>query len=183
MKVEDLYYISPTGKTTIFYSSVHAFRDEDIKINNEWWESDEETVASVLAGKLKYEQLRLVVSQEEIDAMLENALKDTKFKDIANEALNSTLETLKEDMGRVTSSFKRAIPKVQEAIEEISKSVASTNTFNSVLDKTSKTINEVKSSLPSTDEIKGTLKHVELELSAAKKEFTEVTSKLKELFK
>ena len=183
MKAEDLYYVTPTGKTTIFYSSVHAFRDGSIKINNDWWESDEETVASILAGKIKYEQLRLVVSQEDIDAMLEKALKDTKFKDIANDALNSTLETLKKDITLVTNSFKRAIPSVQVAIEEISKSVASTNTFNLVLDKTTKTINEVKSSLPSTDEIKSTLKHVESELSGAKKEFTEITSKLKELFK
>ena len=183
MTPQDLYYTTPVGKTTIFYSSVHAFRDENIRVNNDWWESDEETVANIFAGKLKYEQLRLVVSQEEIDAMLENALKDTKFKDIANEALSSTLETLKEDITLVTNSFKRAIPKVREAIEEISKSAASTTTFNTVLDKTSKTINEVKSSLPSTDEIKGTLKHVESELSDAKKEFTEITSKLKELFK
>lgn len=183
MKVEDLYYVTPSGKTTIFYSSVHAFRDGNVKVNNEWWESDEETAAFILAGKLKYEQLRLVVSQEEIDTMLEQALKNTKFKDIANEALNSTLETLKEDITLVTNSFKRAIPRVQEAIEEISKSTASTNIFNKVIDNTSKTIDEVKSSLPSTDEIKGTLKHVELELSSAKKEFTEITSKLKELFK
>ena len=183
MKVEDLYYVTPAGETTIFYSSVHAFRAGSIKINSEWWESDEETVACILAGKLKYEQLRLVVSQEEIDTMLEHALKDTKFKNIANEALNSTLETLKEDITLVTNSFKRAIPRVQEAIEEISKSAASTNIFNKVIDNTSKTIDEVTSSLPSTEEIKGTLKHVELELSAAKKEFTEITSKLKELFK
>ena len=183
MKVEDLYYVSPTGRTTIFYSSVHALREGSIKVNNDWWESDEETVACILAGKLKYEQLRLVVSQEEIDTMLEQALKNTKFKDIANEALNSTLETLEKDITLVTNSFKRAIPRVQEAIEEISKSAASTNILNKVIDNTSKTINEVKSSLPSTDEIKGTLKHVELELSGAKKEFTEITSKLKELFK
>ena len=181
MKAEDLFYTS--GKTTIFYSSIHAVRSNEVKVNNDWWESDEETVSYILAGKLKYEQLRLVISQEEIDAMLENALKDTKFKDIASEALNSTLETLKKDMDIVANSFKRAIPKVQEVIEEMSKSVASTNTFNSVLDKTSKTITEVKCSLPSTDEIKDTLKNVELELAGAKKEFTEVTSKLKELFK
>ena len=181
MKIEDLYYTS--GKTTIFYSSIHAVRSNEIKVNNDWWESDKETVSDILAGKLKYEQLRLVVSQEEIDAMLETALKDTKFKDIANEALNSTLQSLKKDMDIVTNSFKRAIPKVQDAIDEISKSAASTNTFNSVLDKTSKTITEVKSSLPSTDEIKDTLKHVELELTDAKQEFKEITSKLKELFK
>lgn len=183
MKVEDLYYVSPTGRTTIFYSSVHALREGSIKVNNDWWESDEETVACILAGKLKYEQLRLVVSQEEIDTMLEHALQNTKFKDIANEALNSTLETLEKDITLVTNSFKRAIPRVQEAIEEISKSAASTNILNKVIDNTSKTINEVKSLLPSADEIKGTLKHVELELSGAKKEFTEITSKLKELFK
>ena len=183
MKVEDLYYVSPTWRTTIFYSSVHALREGSIKVNNDWWESDEETVACILAGKLKYEQLRLVVSQEEIDTMLEHALQNTKFKDIANEALNSTLETLEKDITLVTNSFKRAIPRVQEAIEEISKSAASTNILNKVIDNTSKTINEVKSLLPSADEIKGTLKHVELELSGAKKEFTEITSKLKELFK
>lgn len=181
MRAEDLYYTSE--KTIVFYSSIHAFRGDEIKVNNDWWEADKETIANILEGKLKYEGLKLVVSQERIDEMLETALKENNLKSTIEKALDTSLEEMKQDITRVTNSFKRVIPQAQEAIEEISKSVASTNTFKNSLDKASKAIEGIKVSLPSTNEIKDTLKHVELELTDAKKEFTQVTDKLKELFK
>lgn len=181
MRAEDLYYTSE--KTIVFYSSIHALKENEIKVNNDWWEADKETIANILEGKLKYEGLKLVVSQERIDEMLETALKENNLKSTIEKALDTSLEEMKQDITRVTNSFKRVIPKAQEAIEEISKSVASTNTFKNSLDKASKAIEGIKVSLPSTNEIKDTLKHVELELTDAKKEFTQVTDKLKELFK
>lgn len=181
MKVEDLYYIS--GKTTIFYSSIHAFRYNEVKVNTEWWEAPEETIAKLIEGKLRYEQLKLIVSPEEINELLEKALTENNLKTTIEKALDSSLEQMKVDIDRVTNSFKRVIPQVQDAVEEISKAVASTSSYKTVLETTTKAIDKVKDSLPSSDEIKGTLIEAKFELKDAKKEFKEVTDKLKELFK
>lgn len=181
MRAEDLFYT--TGKTTIFYSSIHAFRDKEIKVNTEWWEASEEVVAEILAGKCNYEQLRLVVKPEEINDLLEKAIKKNNLQSTIEKALDSSLEQMKVNIDRVTNSFKRVIPQVQDAVEEIAKAVSSTNSYKSVVDSTSKTIERVKDSLPSSDEIKNTLTEAKGELKDAKKEFTQVTDKLKELFK
>ena len=181
MRAEDLFYTS--GKTTIFYSSIHAFRDNEIKVNTEWWEASEEVLTEILAGKYRYEQLRLVVKPEEINDLLEKAIKENNLQSTIERALDSSLEQMKVNIDRVTNSFKRVIPQVQDAVEEIAKAVSSTNSYKTVLNSTSKTIEKVKDSLPSTDEIKGTLTEVKWELKDAKKEFTQVTDKLKELFK
>ena len=181
MRAEDLFYTS--GKTTIFYSSIHAFRGNEIKVNTEWWEASEEALSEVLAGKYRYEQLRLVVKPEEINDLLEKAIKENNLQSTIERALDSSLEQMKVDIDRVTNSFKRVIPQVQDAVEEIAKAVSSTNSYKTVLDSTSKTIEKVKDSLPSSDEIKGTLTEAKEELKDAKKEFTQVTDKLKELFK
>ena len=181
MRAEDLFYT--TGKTTIFYSSIHAFRGNEIKVNTEWWEASEEAFTEVLAGKYRYEQLRLVVKPEEINDLLEKAIKKNNLQSTIEKALDSSLEQMKVDIDRVTNSFKRVIPQVQDAVEEIAKAVSSTNSYKTVLDSTSKTIEKVKDSLPSTDEIKTALTETRFELKDAKKEFTQVTDKLKELFK
>lgn len=181
MKVEDLFYTS--GKTIILYSSIHAFRHNEVKVNTEWWEAPEETVAEIKEGKLKYEKLKLVVTPEQIDELLAKALTENSLKSTIEKALDSSLEQMKVDIDRVTTSFKRAIPKVQDAIEEMSKAVASTSSYKTVLESTSKTIEKVKVSLPSSNEIKDTLSEAKSELKEAKKEFKEVTDKLKELFK
>ena len=181
MKVRDLYFIS--GKTTIFYSSIHAFRYNEVKVNTEWWETSEEIIAKLIEGKLRYEQLKLIVSPEEINELLEKALTENNLKTTIEKSLDSSLEQMKVDIDRVTNSFKRVIPQVKDAVEEISKAVAYTSSYKTVLESTSKTIEKVKMSLPSSDEIKGTLTETKLELKDAKKEFKEVTDKLKELFK
>lgn len=181
MKVEDLFYTS--GKTTIFYSSIHAFRHNEVKVNTEWWEAPEETVTEIREGKLKYEKLKLVVTPEQIDELFAKALTENSLKSTIEKALEASLEQMKVDIDRVTASFKRAIPKVQDAIEEMSKAVASTSSYKTVLEATSKTIEKVKVSLPSSDEIRDTLTEAKFELKDAKKEFKEVTDKLKELFK
>lgn len=181
MKEEDLFYTS--GKTIIFYSSIHAFRGNDISVNNEWWEASEEAVAEILAGKLRYEQLKLIVKPEEINDLLEKAITKNNLQSTIEKALDSSLEQMKVDIDRVTNSFKRVIPQVQDAVEEIAKAVSFTNSYKTVLDSTSKTIERVKDSLPSSYEIKGTLTEVKGELKDAKKEFIQVTDKLKELFK
>lgn len=181
MRAEDLFYT--TGKTTIFYSSIHAFRGNEIKVNTEWWEASEEALSEILTGKYRYEQLRLVVKPEEINDLLEKAITKNKLQSTIEKALDSSLEQMKVDIDRVTNSFKRVIPQVQDAVEEIAKAVSSTNSYKTVLDSTSKTIEKVKDSLPSSSEIKGTLTEAKEELKDAKKEFTQVTDKLKELFK
>ena len=181
MRIQDLYY--RTGSTTIFYSSIHAIRNNEIRVDIDWWEASEETISEVLDGKLRYEQLKLIVSPEEINELLEKALTENNLKSTIEKALDSSLEQMKVDIDRVTTSFKRAIPKVQDAIEEMSKAVASTSSYKTVLESTSKAIDKVKDSLPSSDEIKGTLIEAKFELKDAKKEFKEVTDKLKELFK
>lgn len=181
MKQSDLYY-SKDG-TLIFYSSVHAFRGNEIKVNTEWWEANNQAINEIKQGKLKYEKLKLVVTQEEIDSMLEKTFKEKTVKSIIEKALDSSLEEMKIDIDRVTNSFKRVIPAVQDAIEELSNSVSSSNSFRQAVTKASSKIEEIKSSLPSSSEIKDTLKEAELELKDAKKEFTQVTDKLKELFK
>ena len=174
MKVEDLYYIS--GKTTIFYSSIHAFRYNEVKVNTEWWEAPEETIAKLIEGKLRYEQLKLIVSPEEINELLEKALTENNLKSIIEEALDSSLEKMKIDIDRVTNSFKRAIPQVQDAVEEISKAVASTSSYKRTIDSTTRAIEQAKENIPTMDSVKESLLD-------AKKEFKEVTDKLKELFK
>ena len=181
MRIQDLYY--RTGSTTIFYSSIHAIRNNEFRVDIDWWEASEETISEVLDGKLRYEQLKLIVSPEEINELLEKALTENSLKSTIEKALDSSLEQMKVDIDRVTTSFKRAIPKVQDAIEEMSKAVASTSSYKTVLESTSKTIEKVKVSLPSSNEIKDTLSEAKLELKEAKKEFREVTDKLKELFK
>ena len=181
MKIQDLYY--KAGSTTIFYSSIHAVRNNEIRVDTDWWEASEETISEVLDGKLRYEQLKLVVTPEQIGELLANALTENNLKSTIEKALDSSLEQMKVDIDRVTTSFKRAIPKVQDAIEEMSKAVASTSSYKTVLESTSKTIEKVKVSLPSSNEIKDTLSEVKWELEDAKKEFKEVTNKLKELFK
>lgn len=181
MKIQDLYY--KAGSTTIFYSSIHAVRNNEIRVDTDWWEASEETISEVLDGKLRYEQLKLVVTPEQIGELLANALTENNLKSTIEKALDSSLEQMKVDIDRVTTSFKRAIPKVQDAIEEMSKAVASTSSYKTVLESTSKTIEKVKVSLPSSNEIKDTLSEVKWELEDAKKEFTQVTDKLKELFK
>ena len=181
MKVEDLFYTS--GKTIILYSSIHAFRHNEVKVNTEWWETSEEIITEIKEGKLKYEKLKLIVSPEEINELLEKALTENSLKSTIEKALDLSLEQMKVDIDRVTNSFKRAIPQVQDAIEEMSKAVASTSSYKTVLESTSKTIEKVKVSLPSSNEIKDTLSEAKLELEDAKKEFKEVTDKLKKLFK
>lgn len=181
MRTKDLFYTS--GKTTIFYSSIHAFRHNEVKVNTEWWETTEEALDDLIEGKLKYEKLKLVATPEQIDELLAKALTETSLKSTIEKALDSSLEQMKVDIDRVTTSFKRAIPKVQDAIEEMSKAVASTSSYKTVLESTSQTIEKVKVSLPSSNEIRDTLSEAKLELKEAKKEFKEVTDKLKELFK
>lgn len=181
MKEEDLFYT--TGNTTIFYSSIHAFKGNEVKVNTEWWVATEEALTEILAGKYRYEQLRLVVKPEEINDLLEKAITKNNLQSTIEKALDSSLEQMKVDINRVTNSFKRVIPQVQDAVEEIAKAVSSTNSYKTVLESTSKTIEKVKDSLPSSDEIKDTLTEVKWELKDAKKEFTKVTNKLKELFK
>lgn len=114
MKEEDLFYKS--GKTTIFYSSIHAFRGNEVKVNTEWWEASEKAVAEILAGKCRYEQLRLVVKPEEINDLLEKAITKNNLQSTIEKALDSSLEQMKVDIDRVTTSFKRVIPQVQDAV-------------------------------------------------------------------
>ena len=174
MKVRDLYFIS--GKTTIFYSSIHAFRYNEVKVNTEWWETSEEIIAKLIEGKLRYEQLKLIVSPEEINELLEKALTENNLKSTIEKALDSSLDQMKVDIDRVTNSFKRVIPQVQDAIEEISKAVASTSSYKRTIDSTTRAIEQAKESIPPMDSVKESLLD-------AKKEFKEVTDKLKELFK
>lgn len=174
MKEEDLFYTS--GKTTIFYSSIHAFRGNEIKVNTEWWEASEAVIPEILAGKCRYEQLRLVVKPEEINDLLEKAIKKNKLQSTIEKALDSSLEQMKVDIDRVTNSFKRVIPQVQDAVEEISKAVSSTASYKRTIDSTTRAIETAKESIPSMDSVKDAL-------TDAKKEFTKVTDKLKELYK
>ncbi len=174
MRIQDLYY--RTGSTTIFYSSIHAIRNNEIRVDIDWWEASEETISEVLDGKLRYEQLKLIVSPEEINELLEKALTENNLKSTIEKALDSSLEQMKVDIDRVTTSFKRVIPQVQDAIEEISKAVASTSSYKRTIDSTTRAIEQAKESIPPMDSVKNSL-------SDAKKEFKEVTDKLKELFK
>ena len=174
MRIQDLYYRA--GSTTIFYSSIHAIRNNEIRVDTDWWETSEETISEVLDGKLRYEQLKLIVSPEEINELLEKALTENSLKSTIEKALDSSLEQMKVDIDRVTTSFKRAIPKVQDAIEEMSKAVASTSSYKRTIDSTTRAIEQAKESIPPMDSVKESLLD-------AKKEFKEVTDKLKELFK
>ena len=174
MRIQDLYY--RTGSTTIFYSSIHAIRNNEIRVDIDWWETSEETISEVLDGKLRYEQLKLIVSPEEINELLEKALTENSLKSTIEKALDSSLEQMKVDIDRVTTSFKRAIPKVQDAIEEMSKAVASTSSYKRTIDSTTRAIEQAKDNIPAKDSVKESLLD-------AKKEFKEVTDKLKELFK
>ena len=174
MKLKDLYYKS--GSVTIFYSSIHAFKTNELLVNNEWWEASSESIAKIIEGKLKYEHLKLVLSPEEINSMLQKALEETTLKSTIEQALDSSLEAMKVDIDRVTNSFKRAIPKVQDAVDEISKAVSSTTTYKNSIDTATKAIEKTKSNIPPLDEIQNSL-------TEAKNEFNQVTSKLKELFK
>lgn len=174
MRIQDLYY--RTGSTTIFYSSIHAIRNNEIRVDIDWWEASEETISEVLDGKLRYEKLKLIVSPEEINELLEKALTENNLKSTIEKALDSSLEQMKVDIDRVTTSFKRAIPKVQDAIEEMSKAVASTSSYKRTIDSTTRAIEQAKENIPPMDSVKESLLD-------AKKEFKEVTDKLKELFK
>ena len=175
MTTKDLYYIQ--DQTTIFYSSIHAFKGTEIKVNNDWWQAHtEENIAKIIEGKLRYEHLKLVVSPEEINKLLENALAETNLKSTIEEALETSLTEMKENIEKVTNSFKRAIPQVQDAVEEMSRAVASTSSYKRTIDSTTKAIEVAKENIPSMDSVKDSL-------SDAKKEFKEVTDKLKELFK
>ena len=174
MKIQDLYY--KKGSTTIFYSSIHALRNNDIRVDTNWWEASEETISEVLDGKLRYEQLKLIVSPEEINELLEKALTENNLKTTIEKALDSSLDQMKVDIDRVTNSFKRVIPQVQDAVEEISKAVASTSSYKRTIDSTTRAIEQAKDNIPAMDSVKDSL-------SDAKKEFKEVTDKLKELFK
>lgn len=174
MKEEDLFYT--TGNTTIFYSSIHAFKGNEVKVNTEWWVATEEALTEILAGKYRYEQLRLVVKPEEINDLLEKAITKNNLQSTIEKALDSSLEQMKVDINRVTNSFKRAIPQVQDAVEEMSRAVASTSSYKRTIDSTIKTIETAKENIPSMDSVKDAL-------TDAKKEFTQVTDKLKELFK
>ena len=175
MTTKDLYYLS--GTSTIFYSSIHAFKGTEFKVNNDWWQAHtEENIAKIIEGKLRYEHLKLVVSPEEINKLLEDALTETNLKSTIEEALETSLTEMKENIEKVTNSFKRAIPQVQDAIEEMAKAVASTSSYKKAVDSTTVAINNTKEELPSIDEVKAAL-------TKAKVEFKEVTDKLKELFK
>ena len=169
MRIQDLYY--RTGSTTIFYSSIHAIRNNEIRVDTDWWETSEETISEVLDGKLRYEQLKLIVSPEEINELLEKALTENSLKSTIEKALDSSLEQMKVDIDRVTTSFKRAIPKVQDAIEEMSKAVASTSSYKRTIDSTTRAIEQAKENIPPMDSVKESLLD-------AKKEFKEVTDKL-----
>lgn len=175
MTTKDLYFSQ--GSVTIFYSSIHAFKGTEFKVNNEWWEAHtQEAIAKVIEGKLRYEHLKLVVSPEEINAMLEKALEENNLKSTIEEALETSLTEMKENIDRVTNSFKRAIPQVQDAVEEMSRAVASTSSYKRTIDSTTRAIETAKENIPSMDSVKDAL-------TDAKKEFTQVTDKLKELFK
>lgn len=175
MTTKDLYYTK--GSVTVFYSSIHAFKGTEFKVNNEWWEAHtQEALAKIVEGKLRYEHLKLVVSPEEINIMLEKALEENNLKSTIKEALENSLTEMKENIDRATDSFKRAIPQVQDAIEEMSKAVASTSSYKRTIDSTTKAIEIAKENIPSMGSVKDAL-------IDAKKEFTQVTDKLKELFK
>ncbi len=174
MKIQDLYY--KEGSTTIFYSSIHAIRNNEIRVDTDWWEASEETIAKLIEGKLRYEHLKLIVSPEEINELLEKALTENNLKSTIEEALESSIVEMKVNIDRVTNSFKRAIPQVQDAVEEISKAVASTSSYKRTIDSTTRAIEVAKKNIPPMDSVKESLLD-------AKKEFKEVTDKLKELFK
>lgn len=108
--------------------------------------------------------------------MLEKALEENNLKSTIEEALETSLTEMKENIDRVTNSFKRAIPQVQDAVEEMSRAVASTSSYKRTIDSTTKAIETAKENIPSMDSVKDAL-------TDAKKEFTQVTDKLKELFK
>ena len=132
--------------------------------------------AKLIEGKLRYEQLKLIVSPEEINELLEKALTENNLKTTIEKSLDSSLEQMKVDIDRVTNSFKRVIPQVQDAVEEISKAVASTSSYKRTIDSTTRAIEQAKENIPPMDSVKESLLD-------AKKEFKEVTDKLKELFK
>jgi DNA repair ATPase RecN len=174
MTTKDLYYTQ--GSTTIFYSSLHAFKGTEFKVNSDWWEAHtEEAISKIIEGKLRYEHLKLVVSPDEINTMLQKALEETTLKSTIEQALDSSLTEMKADIDRVTNSFKRAIPQVQDAVEELSKVIAATSSYKRSVDSATKAIELTKEKIPTLDSVKDSL-------TEAKNEFNQVTTKLKELF-
>ena len=177
MQPSDLYFLH--GDSRYFYSSISVISADRIFINQTWFDCDPDHSAKILAGKLKFEQLKLIYSPEEIQAMLDKAISSDLESQITAR-LDSLLESAQVTINEITSKTKQtcesATSKIEQAIPSIRAAISSSDSLQSTINAINKQASSIKYELPDIDSIKQSL-------DSAKTEFNDVVGKLKTLFK
>lgn len=177
MQPSDLYYSHKNVK--YFYSSIHVIEPERVLIDTTWFSVNPAASSDISIGKLKFEQLKLITSPEEIQAMLTKAI-DSDLESQITARLDELLDTAQEVIGDITSKTKlacqSATDKIEQAVPVIREAISSSESLQTTINAINKHAKSIKSDLPDIDDVKQAL-------TAAKVEFTDVTNRLKTLFK
>ena len=177
MQPTDLFYRSGTSK--YFYSSIHVVTTNNVLIGDTWFDTTPQVSEEISAGKLKFEQLKLIHSPEEIQAMLDKAINSDLESQITAR-LDSLLESAQVTINEITSKTKQtcesATSKIEQEIPSIRAAISSSDSLQSTINAINKQASSIKYELPDIDSIKQSL-------DSAKTEFNDVVGKLKTLFK
>lgn len=177
MEPSDLYY--QNGESRYYYSSISVITDSRVLINSTWFDCDPSNLVKIQAGKLKFEQLKLIYSPEEIQAMLDKAISSDLESQITarlDQLLTHTQETINDITSRTKLACESATNKIEQAVPVIREAISSSESLQSTISSINRHAKSIKSELPDIDAVKQALE-------SAKTEFDNVTSKLKTLFK
>ena len=177
MQPPDLYYSHKNVK--YFYSSISVIEPERILVNNTWFTTTPAASSDISIGKHKFEQLKLIHSPEEIQAMLDKAINsdlESKITTRLNQLLDQAQETISDITVKTKQSCESATSKIEQAIPSIRAAISSSDSLQSTINAINKQANAIKYELPDIDSIKKSL-------DSAKVEFNDVVGKLKTLFK
>ena len=177
MQATDLYY--QNGTTKYYYSSISVISDTKVLINSTWFECNPISITQIQAGKLKFEQLKLIYTPEEIQAMLDKAINSDLESQITarlDQLLDQAQETISDITTKTKLACQSATDKIEQAVPVIREAISSSESLQTTINSINRHAKSIKSELPDIDSVKQALE-------SAKTEFDNVTSKLKTLFK